>query len=151
MARVIPRSGRREANKPVFSRELLQTLVSKVLEREGVSFSETGKSFEAQCWRLFKALQFLIPAVVVASGLPVSLYGVGSYRLVLSGGKPKFRCCFPKGIFGSVFKSVKAPKAAIGRRAVFDRFWRALDLFLVQERGIESPLQADYFEFDFDD
>jgi hypothetical protein len=39
----------------------------------------------------------------------------------------------------------------MGRRAEFNRFWRALDLFLVQERGIESPLQADYFELDFDD
>jgi hypothetical protein len=150
MARVIPRSGRREANKPVFSRNLLQTLVAKVMEREGVSFNETGKSFEAQCWRLFKVFQFVIPAVAVASGLPVSLYGVGSYRLTVTGGKPKFRHFFPRGILASVFRAVGVP-GSMGRRAVFNRFWRALDLFLVQERGIESPLQADYFELDFDD
>jgi hypothetical protein len=95
--------------------------------------------------------QFLIPAVVVASGLPVSLYGVGSYRLVETVAGHKFRHSFSKGILGMVLRKVKVPRVMQSRRVVLDRFWRALDLFMVQERGLESPLPADYFEFDSDD
>jgi hypothetical protein len=126
-------------------------VVRKVLEREGVSFSETDRSFEDRCWRLFKVFQFLVPAVVLASGLPVSLYGVGSCKLVSTGSGYKFRHRFPRGILGLVLKQVKVPKTKPGNKAVLGRFWEALDLFLVQDRGVESPLEADYFELDFDD
>jgi hypothetical protein len=151
MARVVPRSGRKESNNPVFSRRLLQKMVCQVLDREGVRFSETERSFEDQCWRIFRVFQFLIPAVVVASGVPVSLYGLGSCKMVETGTGPKFRFRFPRGLLNDVLKQVKVAKSKTGRRTTLSRFWRALDLFLVQERGIDSPLQADYVELDFDD
>jgi hypothetical protein len=141
MARVVPRRGRKEGNNPVVSRELLRSVVCRVLEREGVSFGGTKQSFEDRCWRLFKVFQFLIPAMVVASGLPVSLYGVGSYKLSLAGSGYKFRHYFPQGILRSILEVVKAPHAGLGRKGMLSRFWKALDLFLV--RGSESPLQAD--------
>jgi hypothetical protein len=125
-------------------------VVCKALEREGVSFTGAGKSFEEQSWRLFRLFQFLIPAVVVASGLPVSLYGVGSYKLVETAAGHKFRHNFSRGILGLVMKRVKVSRVMQSRRVVLDRFWRALDLFMVQERGLGSPLSADYFEFDLD-
>jgi hypothetical protein len=121
------------------------------LEREGVSFSGDEKPFEDQCWRLFRVFQFLVPAVVVASGLPVSLYGVGSCKLVFTGSGHRFRQRFSGWILGLVLRQVKAPKAQLGRRAVLNRFWTALSLFLVQERGSESPLQANRVELDFED
>jgi hypothetical protein len=151
MARVVPRSGRKEANNPVFSQKLLRQVVCKVLEREEVSFGGAEKSFEDQCWRLFKVFQFLIPAVVVASGLPVSLYGVGSCKLVFTGSGGKFRQRFSGWILGLVLRQVGLPKTKIGRKTMFNRFWTALDLFLVQERGSESPLQATCVELDFED
>ena len=151
MARVIPRSGRREANRPVFSREELRGVVRRVLEREGVRFGGGGKSFEDQCWRLFRVFQFLVPAVVVASGLPVSLYGLGSCRLVSAGSGHKLRFRFSRSVLGSALKQVKVLGELPGRGAMLNRFWRALDLFLAQERGAGSPLGADCFSLDFDD
>jgi hypothetical protein len=121
------------------------------MEREGVYFVDTGRPFPERCWRLFKLFQFLIPSVVVASGLPVSLYGVGSYKLVETVSGHKFRHNFSKSILSLVLEKIKLPRVMQSHRVVLDRFWRALDLFMVQERGLESPLPADYLDLDFND
>jgi hypothetical protein len=150
MARRVPRRGREEANNPVCSKDFLQFVVCKVLEREGVSFDDTVGSFEDRCWRLFRLFQFLIPAAVIAQGLPVSLYGVGSCKLAKTGSGYKLRHNFSKRILNFVLQRVKVSREMQSRRVALDRFWRALDLFLVQERGLEAPLSADYFELDLD-
>jgi hypothetical protein len=66
----------------------------RVAKDEGVKFSDGV--YSEKCWRLYQALQFLAPAVVAASGLPVSLYGIGSFKVVKLGlsGRKRFRMRF---------------------------------------------------------
>jgi hypothetical protein len=151
MAHKVPRRGRREANRPVCSKNFVWSVVCKTLEREGVSFGAGGKSFEERCWRLFRLFQFLIPAAVVATGLPVSLYGVGSYKLSETAAGHKFRHSFSKRILGLVVRRMGIPQVMQSRRVMLDRFWRALDLFMVEDRGGGPLLLANYLDLDFDD
>jgi hypothetical protein len=46
-------------------------------------------NFENSCLALYKAMMLAAPAVVITTGLPVSVYGVGSCRV--SGNRLRFR------------------------------------------------------------
>jgi hypothetical protein len=54
-----------------------------------------------KCWRLFRALQFAVPAAVAASGKSVSLYGVGSFKAVsLKSGKKRMKAYYSDSVSG---------------------------------------------------
>ena len=79
------------ADPKVLQSDLISLLV-QIMKREGVQFIDNKSSYADRCWGLYKALLLFAPAVVIASGLPVSIYGVGSFRIsTSSSGKRKFK------------------------------------------------------------
>ena len=84
------------SDKKIPQDELL-SFITEVMQREGVSFSGPSKrSYADRCWGLYKSLLMLAPALVVASGMPMSIYNVMSLRVAeLQNGKRKYRVRFP--------------------------------------------------------
>jgi len=75
-------AGRHEPNLPKVSLETLQACLMKVMVSRGVVFDKKSrKSYADRYWDLYTDLLMLAPALAVATDLPVSIYGVGSFRV----------------------------------------------------------------------
>ena len=85
--------GRHEPNAPKVSQDCIMSCLSSVFIKYGVQLSRnSGDSYDSRCWELFKELLLLAPAITISTGLPVSIYGVGSFRVKLdSKGRKKLR------------------------------------------------------------
>jgi hypothetical protein len=128
-----------EKNSPVCSKSFLMEMVRQVLEREGVVFRDSGVLSLGRCWRLYRMLQFLAPVAVLVSGRPVSLHGLGSYRLVRLGGRDKLQYKFSR----SVMDCVGISKSGSGSGDLAKKFWALMDLFIPQGKGDPSLLKAE--------
>ena len=75
------RRGRKDGFHYISQKELVSILV-QVFEQGGVTFEKSSKrSYADRVWGLYKSLLVLAPTLVISSGLPVSIYNVGSVRV----------------------------------------------------------------------
>lgn len=76
------RRGRREKNSPKVPLKHLQHALAKIMERHGVSFaSPASEKVWEQYWLLYKDLLMLAPTMAILTKSPISIYGVGSFKV----------------------------------------------------------------------
>jgi hypothetical protein len=93
MAKVLSGSGHKKDISPNCSQDLLCDAISAVFSSEDVEFSRYSLlPLEDRYFKLFRDLLMVLPAVIAASGKPVSLLGLGSFRI--SGKPAKFKVSF---------------------------------------------------------
>ena len=94
--RKVPRCGRQEKNEPKVSLEHLQHALAEIMERHGVCFaSPSSEGMWGKYWALYKDLLMLAPTMAILTKSPVSIYGVGSFRVnETKSGRKRFRARF---------------------------------------------------------
>ena len=112
------RRGRQEPNAPRVDQDILLACLLGVMGRHGAAFSnKSKKSYLERYWDLYKDLLMLAPAVAIAYDKPVSIYGVGSFKIKTSSKGKRLRVRYSPAISRFLDKYIVQEYSG-------DNFWR---------------------------